>query len=140
MSNLKVPVVAVITGEGGSGGALGLAVANSVLMMEHAVYSVISPEGCAAILWRTRDKAAEASQALKITAPQLLEEGLIDDIIPEAQGGAHNDPDSTAANLGQAILGELRKYTAMSAEEITAHRKSKFRHYGVFEDIGSGVT
>ena len=126
MTNLKVPVIAIITGEGGSGGALALAVANRVLMLEHAVYSVISPEGCAAILWRTREKSADAANALKITSNDLLNLKLIDEIIPEAQGGAHNNYSQTSANIKKSILSHLGILLKMSPEELKEEKMNKF--------------
>lgn len=132
MANLKVPVVAVITGEGGSGGALALGVANKVLMLENAVYSVISPEGCAAILWRTREKSSEAANALKITAKELVELGLIDEIIPEASGGAHTDYAQTATNLKIVLKKHLQILQKLSPEQLSQERILKFRNYGIF--------
>ncbi|MFN5539681.1 MAG: acetyl-CoA carboxylase carboxyltransferase subunit alpha [Candidatus Melainabacteria bacterium] len=134
MTNLKVPVIAIITGEGGSGGALALAVANRVLMLEHAVYSVISPEGCAAILWRTREKSADAANALKITSNDLLNLKLIDEIIPEAQGGAHNNYSQTSANIKKSILSHLGILLKMSPEELKEEKMNKFRNYGAFSE------
>jgi acetyl-CoA carboxylase carboxyl transferase subunit alpha len=134
MTNLKVPVIAIITGEGGSGGALALAVANRVLMLEHAVYSVISPEGCAAILWRTREKSADAANALKITSNDLLNLKLIDEIIPEAQGGAHNNYSQTSANIKKSILSHLGILLKMSPEELKEEKVNKFRNYGAFSE------
>jgi acetyl-CoA carboxylase carboxyl transferase subunit alpha len=135
MSNLTVPVIAVITGEGGSGGALALAVANRVLMLENAVYSVISPEGCAAILWRTRDKSQDAANALKITADDLLKLGLIDEIVPEAAGGAHTDYAQTTLNLKQSILKHLNELSKLSAEELQKDKLNKFRNFGSFTEM-----
>ncbi|MDX1919139.1 MAG: acetyl-CoA carboxylase carboxyltransferase subunit alpha [Candidatus Caenarcaniphilales bacterium] len=132
MSELKVPVIAVITGEGGSGGALALGVANRVLMLEHSVYSVISPEGCAAILWRTRDKASEAAKALKITAKDLLSLGLIDEIIAEPQGGAHTDKTSITNSVKEAVEKSLQELMKLNGEELKKQRKEKFRNYGAY--------
>ncbi len=132
MSNLTVPIIAIITGEGGSGGALALSVANKVIMLEHAVYSVISPEGCAAILWRTRDKSAEAANNLKITAQELLELGLIDEIIKEAVGGAHKNLEKTSEFLKQSILKNLNELEALTKEDLVKQRQEKFRNYGAF--------
>lgn len=135
MANLRVPVISVIIGEGGSGGALAIAVANRVLMLEHAVYSVISPEGCAAILWRTREKSSTAANALKITAQDLLQLKLIDEIIPETQGGSHHDYVETATNLKKFILKHLNELSGLSPEELRQDRLNKFRNFGAFEDI-----
>src|SRR6185503_16799607 len=107
MMMLEVPIIAVVIGEGGSGGALGIGVADRVLILENAYYSVISPEGCAAILWKDRAAAAKAAEALKITAKDLLELGLVDEIIPEPLGGAHNDPKTTAESLKKHLLTNL---------------------------------
>ncbi|MDJ0625151.1 MAG: acetyl-CoA carboxylase carboxyltransferase subunit alpha [Candidatus Caenarcaniphilales bacterium] len=132
MSTLKVPIIAVITGEGGSGGALALGVANRVLMLEHSVYSVISPEGCAAILWRTREKSSEAATALRITAKELLDLGLIDEIITEPSGGAHKNYQSSATNIKESILRHLNQLKGFSLEELQEDRMKKFRHFGAF--------
>lgn len=132
MAGLTVPVITVITGEGGSGGALAAAVANRILMLEHAVYSVISPEGCAAILWRTRDKAQLAANALKICANDLLGLGLIDDIIAEPHGGAHNNKEEAANSLKQALIKHLKELMGKSPEELKEERIKKFRGFGAF--------
>ncbi len=134
MAKLEVPVIAVITGEGCSGGALGLAVANKVLMLEHAYYTVISPEGCASILWRDASKASQAAEALKITANDLLKFDVIDDVIKEPTGGAHYDPQLTAKNLKDKILTNLKELSQMSAQELKADRYNKFRRMGVFNE------
>ena len=130
MSKLSVPVVAIISGEGCSGGALGLAVANTVMMFEHAYYTVISPEGCASILWRDAAKFADAAEALKITSKDLLELGVIDEEIPEPLGGAHTDHEATAKALKNAIERALDKLSGMSAEELRIQRYNKFRNMG----------
>lgn len=132
LSGLTVPVIAVITGEGGSGGALALGVANRVLMLENSVYSVISPEGCAAILWRTRDRSAEAAKALKITSKDLLDLRVIDDIVPEVEGGAQYNPEEVSKNLLMAIKKHLGELSVMSPEEIKQDRQNKIRNLGVF--------
>ncbi len=123
---LKVPMVATIVGEGGSGGAIAIAAANRVLMFEHAVYSVISPEGCASILWRTADKAAEAAEAMRITANDLERLGVIDRIVPEPEGGAHRNPSRAMETLKRAIAEELATLGTMSAEELRRQRRLKF--------------
>lgn len=134
MAKLDVPVIAVITGEGCSGGALGLAVANKVLMLEHAYYTVISPEGCASILWRDAAKAAQAAEALKITADDLLKFDIIDGVVKEPMGGAHYDPQLTADNLKKMLLENLDEMANMSAQELKDDRYSKFRRMGVFNE------
>ena len=123
---LKVPMIAVIVGEGGSGGAVAIATSNRVLMFEHAIYSVISPEGCASILWRTADKAAEAAEAMRITAQDQLALGVVDRIVPEPLGGAHRDPEAAIANLKQAIVEELSGCSTLSGDELLRQRRSKF--------------
>jgi len=123
---LKVPMIAVIVGEGGSGGAVAIAAANRVLMFEHAVYSVISPEGCASILWRTADKAAEAAEAMKITAQDQAALGVVDRIVPEPLGGAQRDPGLAIENLKQAIVEELEGCAALGGEELLRQRRAKY--------------
>ncbi|NOW47026.1 acetyl-CoA carboxylase carboxyl transferase subunit alpha [Novosphingobium sp. SG751A] len=127
---LRVPMVAVIVGEGGSGGAVALASAERVLMLEHAVYSVISPEGCASILWRTAEKAADAAEAMKVTAQDLLGLKVIDRIVPEPVGGAHRDPDAAAKALGKAIGEELDKLLKLDAKQLLAMREERFLAIG----------
>ncbi len=127
---LPVPMVAVIVGEGGSGGAVALASAERVLMLEHAVYSVISPEGCASILWRTADKAADAAQAMKVTAQHLKRLGVIDRIVKEPVGGAHRDPVATATNLAKAIAQELDALADKPAETLIRTREERFLQLG----------
>ncbi len=128
--DLRVPLVSAIIGEGGSGGAIALAVANRVLMLEHSVYSVISPEGCASILWRSGEKAEEAANALKLTAADLLGLGVIDQLIDEPVGGAHRDPAATAAALGDAIEAALDELVGVSAGELKSRRHEKFMAIG----------
>ena len=123
---LSVPLVAAIVGEGGSGGAIALAAANRVLMLEHSVYAVISPEGCASILWRTAEKAADAAEAMRVTAGDLKELGVIDRIVPEPLGGAHRAQAEAVASLGAAIGEELDGLALLSASEIRAQRRAKF--------------
>ena len=127
---LGVPMIAAIVGEGGSGGAIAVAAANKVLMFEHAVYSVISPEGCASILWRTGDKAAEAAEAMKITAADLQKLGVVDRVVPEPMGGAHRDPAAAIAALGAAIGEELDKLAGKKPASIRAARRDKFLTIG----------
>jgi len=132
MSELKTPIVVVITGEGGSGGALAIAVGDKILMMENAVYSVISPEGCAGILWRDGAKAPEAAAALKITAADLKKLGVIDEIIPEPMGGAGKDPKSAAKAVKKAILAALKELAKIPVDELPESRYAKFRAMGNF--------
>jgi acetyl-CoA carboxylase carboxyl transferase subunit alpha len=129
---LGVPLVACIVGEGGSGGAVALAAADRILMFEHAVYSVISPEGCASILWRTNDKAAEAAQAMRMTAEDLKKLGVIDQIIREPVGGAHRDPALAIANLGQAVSANLAELEPLDRAALRQNRHEKFLKMGRF--------
>ena len=131
----RVPIVSVIVGEGGSGGAVALAAANRVMMLEHAVYSVISPEGCASILWkdaqgRGENKAPDAAEAMKISAQDLLDLGVIDEIIEEPMGGAHRDPEVTAARLGDAVTAALDAMADLSGDALVAERRAKFIDIG----------
>jgi acetyl-CoA carboxylase carboxyl transferase subunit alpha len=130
MMLLKVPIVAVVLGEGGSGGALGIGVADSVLMMENAYYSVISPEGCAAILWKHRKHAPEAAEAMKIAAPDLKKLKLIDEVIPEPLGGAHHDHAAAAMALRASISAQLKELLQLPVAELLNRRYQKFRQYG----------
>ena len=132
MARLAVPVIAVVIGEGGSGGALALGVANVVLMLENSVYSVISPESCSTIIYRDRGKAEQAAAALRVTAEDLLELGLIDGIVPEPEGGAHEDPVAAAENLRQELSSRLRELTRMTPAALVEHRYEKFRRMGNF--------
>jgi acetyl-CoA carboxylase carboxyl transferase subunit alpha len=132
MSGLTVPIVCIVTGEGGSGGALAIGVGNRILMLEHSVYSVISPEGCASILWRSSDRVADACQAMKMTARDIKALGVCDEVIPEPLGGAHHDYDVTARNLKDAVLRQLRELSRMNGEQLRADRQAKFRRIGAF--------
>jgi acetyl-CoA carboxylase carboxyl transferase subunit alpha len=134
MFKLTVPVVSVIIGEGGSGGAIGIAVANAVHMQEHAIYSVIPPEGCAAILWRDAGKGPQAAAALNITAKSALELGLIDSVLPEPKGSAYRNPLEAAQTVKTAVLGSLAELDKMSPDSVKSHRYARFRSMGV---IGS---
>ena len=127
---LKVPMIAVVVGEGGSGGAIALAAANRVLMFEHAVYSVISPEGCASILWRTSDKAADAAEAMRVTAQQLAELKVIDRIVAEPLGGAHREPAAAIAALKVALVEEIDQCAGLSGEQLLEQRRNKFLSLG----------
>jgi acetyl-CoA carboxylase carboxyl transferase subunit alpha len=130
MAVLDVPIIVSVCGEGGSGGALGLAIGDRILIQEFAIYSVIPPEGCAAILWRDAGRKVEAAEALKLTAPDMLRLGIVDAIVPEPVGGAHNDPQSAAGLLDRAILSALEAVKALGSEERTAKRYDKFRQMG----------
>ncbi|MHB1455425.1 MAG: acetyl-CoA carboxylase carboxyltransferase subunit alpha [Armatimonadota bacterium] len=132
MSTLKVPVIVIVIGEGGSGGAIGIAVGNRILMLEHSIYSVIPPEGCAAIIWRDASKGAEAAEALHLTAQSALQNGVIDDIIPEPLGGAHRNYDRAASILKQSIVDNLTTLKMLSGDELAEQRYQKFRAMGIF--------
>jgi acetyl-CoA carboxylase carboxyl transferase subunit alpha len=134
MSGLGTPIVCVVTGEGGSGGALAIGVGNRVLMLEHAIYSVISPEGCAAILWGEASKAPEAAELMRVTATDLQRLGVIDGIVPEPVGGAHRNWEETAANLRTALREALWELRSLSPGDLVAQRAQKFRSIGVFEE------
>ena len=136
MFRLRVPIVATVIGEGGSGGALGIGVADRLLMFQHSVYTVASPEACASILWRDAGKAPVAAEALKITAPDLLKLGIIDDIIPEPSGGNHWAPRQAAETLKAALLRHLGELQALSETELTDQRYAKFRSMGRFLEAG----
>ncbi len=134
MMRIASPIVAVIIGEGGSGGALGIGIADRVCIMQNAYYSVISPEGCASILWRNSIKAPEAANALKLTGEDLMGFGIVDEIIPEPLGGAHRDPEEAANNVKKAILKHLKEASAFSMEEILNNRYEKYRRIGEFNE------
>jgi acetyl-CoA carboxylase carboxyl transferase subunit alpha len=134
MAGFGTPIVSVVTGEGGSGGAIAIGVANRVLMLEHAIYSVISPEGCAAILWGDAAKAPEAAEIMRITAPDLLKLRVIDGIVPEPVGGAHRNWEETADNLRSSLRDALWELRSRTPEELVAERYEKFRKIGVFEE------
>ncbi|OGC06705.1 acetyl-CoA carboxylase carboxyltransferase subunit alpha [candidate division WOR-1 bacterium RIFOXYA2_FULL_36_21] len=134
MSIFTVPFISIITGEGGSGGALGISMGNRVLMMEYSIYAVISPEGCASILFRDSSRANEAAKVSKITAKDLLGFGIIDEIIKEPIGGAHNDYEATAKNIKTAILKNLNELSKFSPRELVADRYNKYRKMGIFTE------
>lgn len=136
MARLRVPAIALILGEGGSGGALAIAVGNRVLILENAWYSVISPESCAAILWRDAKEAAKAAEALKLSAPDLLQLGIVDRIIPEPSGGAHRNPAEALGNIKQALVETLSQLIGMGPEELFEDRYRRFRGLGVFQEAG----
>jgi acetyl-CoA carboxylase carboxyl transferase subunit alpha len=135
MSRLTVPIVSVVIGEGGSGGALALAVSDRVLMLEHSVYSVISPEGCAAILWDDPAKIPDAAASLKMTAQDLLELGVIDDIIPEPVGGAHRDPKGVSDRIAKALTNHLLPLTELPSDQLLAFRDRKYRAMGAISGL-----
>jgi acetyl-CoA carboxylase carboxyl transferase subunit alpha len=128
--DIGVPLVSAIVGEGGSGGAVALAAGNRVLMFEHAVYSVISPEGCASILWHAADKAQEAAEAMRITAQDLIKFGVVDEILPEPMGGIHRDPQAAFASLGEALDRALREYHGKEPGVLREQRRRKFLEMG----------
>jgi acetyl-CoA carboxylase carboxyl transferase subunit alpha len=135
MAGLRTPVVAFVTGEGGSGGALAFGVADRVFMLEHAVYSVISPEGCAAILWEDARRAREAAEVLRITAPELLKLGVIDGIVPEPPGGAHRDWEAAASEIRMVLRRALTELRSLDPDDLVQQRYAKFRRMGVFEEV-----
>ena len=136
MAGLPVPIICAVIGEGGSGGALALGVGNRILMLEYATYSVISPEGCASILWRDDNRKPDAAAAMKMTSTDLQRLGIVDEVIAEAPGGAHRDHDLTARNLGETLRRHLAELSAMSPEALRADRYAKFRHMGAFVESG----
>jgi acetyl-CoA carboxylase carboxyl transferase subunit alpha len=134
MAGLRVPLLSVVIGEGGSGGALGIAVADRVLMMENAIYSVISPEGCAAILWRSREHADQAADAMKLTAADLLELGVVDEVISEPAGGAHLEPRQAMDTVGEALKRHLAELAAIDPEELVRQRREKYYAMGAWTE------
>ena len=134
MAQLRVPIVAVVIGEGGSGGALAIGIADRVLMLRYSVYSVISPEGCAAILWKDQDKRTAAAAAMKITAPDLKELGVVEEIVEEPTGGAHSDPEAAYSAVGEALRSALAEVADLSIEERLELRYQRFRRLGVFAE------
>jgi len=130
MSRLPVPIIVTITGEGGSGGALGVAVGDKVNMLENSIYSVISPEGCASILWRDSAKAEKAANALRITAADLAEMGIVDEVVPEPEGGAHLDHEAAAQFVDASLTRALEEFGALSIPELLQRRYEKFRRMG----------
>ncbi|HXA81199.1 MAG TPA: acetyl-CoA carboxylase carboxyltransferase subunit alpha [Opitutaceae bacterium] len=137
MAMLRTPSICVIVGEGGSGGALGIGVTDRVLIFENSYYSVISPEGCAAILWKDRDAAAKAAEALKLNADTLEKLGIVDEIITEPFGGAHNNPQQAAATLKYALQKHLNDLVSLSSERLRETRYERYRHLGVYEEAGT---
>ena len=133
--DIRVPVIATVIGEGGSGGAIALATGNAVLMLEHAIYSVISPEGCASILWRNGDNAQEAAEALRLTAQEMLRLGVVDKVIAEPLGGAHRAPREAIAQLGEALDETLRQYATQGGDALRRQRRQKFLAMGSITSI-----
>jgi acetyl-CoA carboxylase carboxyl transferase subunit alpha len=134
MSVLRVPIVTVVTGEGGSGGALAIGVCDRLLMLQYSTYSVISPEGCASILWKSQDKKELAADALNLTADRLQKLGLVDEVIEEPLGGAHRDPATTAARLKTALIRYLDELDALPRDQLRAARAAKIASFGVFSE------
>lgn len=134
MAELKVPVICTVIGEGGSGGALAIGVGDRVIMLQYSIYSVISPEGCASILWKSQDKVRDAADAMGVTAPRLLELGLIDKVVREPLGGAHRNPHSMAIRLKAVLLNELDKLEAMTVPDLLEQRYQRLRGYGAYSE------
>ncbi len=134
MAGLRTPIVSVVIGEGGSGGALAIGVADKLLMLEYSIYSVISPEGCASILWKSADKAEDAAEAMRITAPNLNEFGLVDDVLPEPLGGAHRNPEAMAEVIRNAVLQSLDELSQLSEEQLLERRTQRLAGFGQFKE------
>lgn len=134
MAGLKTPIISVVIGEGGSGGALAIGVCDKLLMLQYSIYSVISPEGCASILWKSADKAEEAAEAMRITAAHLSEFGLVDEILPEPLGGAHRNPKAMAEVIRNALLNSLDELTALSTEQLLEQRQQRLASFGQFKE------
>jgi acetyl-CoA carboxylase carboxyl transferase subunit alpha len=134
MSGLKTPIISVVIGEGGSGGALAIGVSDRLLMLQYSIYSVISPEGCASILWKDAAKAQDAAEAMRITAANLNEFGLVDDVLPEPLGGAHRDPQATAEVVRNALLKHLTELAQLSPEQLLEHRQRRLAGFGQFKE------
>jgi len=133
-SGLRTPIISVVTGEGGSGGALAIGLADHLMMLQYSVYSVISPEGCASILWKTSDKAEEAAEAMGITADRLNKLGLVDEIVAEPLGGAHRDPEAMADSLKNALLAAIAEFSRLPAEQLVARRRQRLAGMGVYKE------
>ena len=134
MSSLKTPILSVVIGEGGSGGALAIGVSDRLLMLQYAIYSVISPEGCASILWKSAEKAQDAAEAMRITADSLKDFGLVDEVLEEPLGGAHRNPNAMAEVIRNALIRSLDELSAMSTEELIAHRRQRLAAFGEFKE------
>ena len=135
MSQIRVPLIATVIGEGGSGGALAVAVGDALLMLQYATYSVISPEGCASILWKSADKAADAAETMGITAPRLKSLGLVDRLVTEPVGGAHRDHRAMAVALKKALQDQLKQVTTLSPAELVERRMERMMSHGRFKEI-----
>jgi acetyl-CoA carboxylase carboxyl transferase subunit alpha len=133
-SGLKTPIISVVTGEGGSGGALAIGLADKLLMLQYSIYSVISPEGCASILWKTAEKAEVAAEALGLTADRLLKLGLVDEVVAEPLGGAHRDPQATAEALKNALISALAEFRSMPVGELVARRRQRLAAVGAYRE------
>ena len=140
LSRLGVPILCTVIGEGGSGGALAIGIADRIVMLQYSTYSVISPEGCASILWKSADRAADAAQAMGITSDRLRELGLVDRVVDEPLGGAHRDPDAMAESLGAVLVEELEALVAMDVESLRRRRYRRLMSYGRFKASGAGTT
>ncbi len=134
MAGLKTPIVSVVIGEGGSGGALAIGVGDRLLMLQYSIYSVISPEGCASILWKSADKAQDAAEAMRITAESLRDFGLVDEVLAEPLGGAHRDPEATAETIRNAVLSSLAELEDMSSENLLERRQQRLASFGQFSE------
>jgi acetyl-CoA carboxylase carboxyl transferase subunit alpha len=139
MTSLKVPIIVAIIGEGNSGGAIGIGVGDRTIIMENAYYSVITPEGCAAILWRDRAKAPDVARALRLTAPHLIDLGIVDSIVPEPEGGAHKDSDAAAKSLKSAIKRSLKELSKLDSETLWERRFDRWQSHGVYEELQQDV-
>ena len=133
-SGLKTPIISVVTGEGGSGGALAIGLADKLLMLQYSIYSVISPEGCASILWKTSDKAEEAAEAMGLTADRLRKLGLVDEVVPEPLGGAHRDPEATAESLKNALIVAINEFKGMPVDQLVSRRRQRVAGIGVYKE------
>ena len=133
-SGLKTPIISVVTGEGGSGGALAIGLADKLLMLQYSIYSVISPEGCASILWKTSDKAEEAAEAMGLTADRLRKLGLVDEVVPEPLGGAHRDPAGTAETLKNALIVAINEFKGMPVDQLVSRRRQRVAGIGVYKE------
>jgi acetyl-CoA carboxylase carboxyl transferase subunit alpha len=134
MAELKVPIICTVIGEGGSGGALAIGVGDRTIMLQYSTYSVISPEGCASILWKSAERAKDAAEALGLTAPRLLELGLIDKVVREPLGGAHRNPQSMAVRLKAVLLNQLDELQAMPIGDLLERRYQRLRNYGAYQE------
>jgi acetyl-CoA carboxylase carboxyl transferase subunit alpha len=133
-SGLKTPIISVVTGEGGSGGALAIGLADKLLMLQYSIYSVISPEGCASILWKTSDKAEDAAEAMGLTADRLRKLGLVDEVVPEPLGGAHRDPEATAESLKNALIVAINEFKGMPVDQLVSRRRQRVAGIGVYKE------